>query len=664
VVLLLGGILTYLGVLSVILAWRAIGNLERGRTALVQARDEVASGSFTQAASSFEAARYEFDAAHVATDNPFVAFMASIPLIGRTPDAIRTAAEAGLLVTDAGEGLSSAIEHLQRGLEAKSPPGDRIPVGVLERFQPALVDALSKVEDADRLARDVATTFIPRPIADAGEQLRSAVHGALSSLISTDAILRALPTFTGVEGPRRYFLAPQDPADLRGTGGAISYWAILKIDHGRISLQPFHYIDELPNPDRGEWSSDALEAAYGSVNAAGDWHFANAPADGPTAARFMSQLWESTGKEPIDGVIMIDVLALRSMLEATGPVEVPGLPFPLTSSNAVSFLTNGAYLMPGGQRVKRDYVGIAGLTIFEGFLAEATGYAAFRALVDATTGGHILLNATDPSLENDLRAAGVTGGIAPDPGEDLFAVTVNNLAGNRLDYYVRRTVAYDVTLLPEGRGRARATVTFENDSPRDPGTRALTALLLARAGPADLALGETYEQATVTCSADCRLTESSMDGTALPMTGHTVGGLQTFTGLVRVPPQGASTLRMTFDLEDVWRGDGWRGTYTLSLPSQPVIQRTVGTVTIHAPAGMTIASSDRSVSTWRGSMSEALTFTTQFQRRGTDPRQVILYLIFPLIVGLLIVVGIVRRNRSKRRAAMRRSSRPRSPFLT
>jgi hypothetical protein len=63
-------------------------------------------------------------------------------------------------------------------------------------------------------------------------------------------------------------------------------------------------------------------------------------------------------------------------------------------------------------------------------------------------------------------------------------------------------------------------------------------------------------------------------------------------------------------------------------------------------------------------MSEALVLTTRFQRRGTDPRQVVLYLIFPLIFGLLIVVGIVRRNRSKRRAAMRRSSRPRSPLLT
>ena len=486
-------------------------------------------------------------------------------------------------MTDAGEGLSTAVERLKRGLEARSLSGERIPVSVLERFQPALVDALSKVEDADRLASDLATTFVPPPVADAGDELRTAVHSALSSLVSTDAILRALPAFTGMDGPRRYFLAPQDPSDLRGTGGTISYWAILKIDRGRISLQPFHYIDELPDPDSGEWPNASLEAAYGSMNAAGDWHFANAPADGPTAAGFMSQLWESTGKKPIDGVIMIDVLALRSMLEATGPVQVEGLPFPLTSSNAVSFLTNGAYLMPGGEQVTHDYAGIAGLTIFEGFLADATGYAAFRALVDATSGGHILLNATDPALERDLRTAGVTGGMTPEPDHDLFAITVNNMASNRIDYYVRRTVAYDVTLLPGGRARATATITFQNDSPRDPRDPALTALLEPRAGPEDLALGETYELATITCGADCRLADSSMDGSELPMTAHTVDGLQTFSGLVRVPPQGASTLTMTFDLDDVWRGDGWRGTYTLWLPTQPVIQRTAGTVKIHAP---------------------------------------------------------------------------------
>ena len=152
------------------------------------------------------------------------------------------------------------------------------------------------------------------------------------------------------------------------------------------------------------------------MNAAGDWNFANAPADGPTAAGFISRLWESTGNEPIDGVIMIDVHAMASMLEATGPVETIGLPFALTSSNAVSFLSNGAYLLPGGQHAARNRVGLAALTIFDDFLADARGYPALKAIVDATAAGHIVINATDPTLQSEFQMAGVTGAIAPAPG--------------------------------------------------------------------------------------------------------------------------------------------------------------------------------------------------------------------------------------------------------
>lgn len=618
--LLIGSVLASLAIVSVRLTWQAAGDLEHGRSTLLQARDELARGSFAQAASTFETARAEFDAAHVAMGNIFVSVAASIPLIGRSPDAIRTAAKAGVLMSDAGQGLSSAVGRLRGGLEALSFSGDRVPVRALEKLQPAVVEALAEVNTAEGLADGVATTFVPRAIAEAGDQLRSALRRSVSALISSAAILRALPVFTGMERPHNYFLAPQDPAVLRGTGGSFSYWAILTIERGRIFLHKFHYIDELSTPSHAEWPSPALEEAYGALNAAGDWDFANAPADGPTAAAFISQLWEHTGNEPIDGVMLIDVPALRSMLEATGPVNVRGLPFSMTSDNVVSFLTNGAYLMPGGGHLRRGYVGLAGLSIFREFLVKAKGYAAIRALVDAAAGGHILMNATDPSLQRDFRIAGVSGAIAPARGDDLFALTVNNLAGNKVDYYVGRTIDCDVQLLPDGRGRATASVTFENDSPRDPPTRALAALLLPHAGPADLALGETFEQATITCGRRCRLIGSSIDGADFPMTAHIVGGLQTFTGNLRIPPQESSTLTMTFDLGYVWRGDGAQGVYALSIPTQPAILPTAGTVTIHAPSGMTIASASPGMgiggpsTTWRGSMSDVLTLRTRFQR--------------------------------------------------
>ncbi len=619
VILGVGSVLACLTIVSVVDTLRAASQLERGRLVLAQAREEVGRGAFRQAASTFETARAEFGAASAAMDDPFVSVVARIPLIGRTLQAARAASEAGSLVADAGGTLSSAVGHLRGGLEALSFTGNRIPVAALERFHPEVTDALAEVKAAEARADEVATTFVPGAVVEAGDQLRSTLHQSASGLMATDAILRVLPEFTGSDRPRRYFLAPQDPSILRGTGGAFSYWAILKIERGRIRLQTFHYIDELPTPDQPEWGNHALEAAYGSVNAAGDWNFANAPADGPAAAAFISQLWADSDRKPIDGVMMIDVHALASMLDAIGPADIHGLPFSLTSSNVVPFLTNGAYLLPGGGHVRRGYVGLAGLRIFREFLARAKGYAAIRALVEAAAAGHILLNATDPAMEEEFQAAGVAGAIAPEPSDDLLAVTVNNLAGNRVDYYMGRTVDYDVTLLPDGRGRATASVTFGNESPIDPPTRAVASLLRPRAGPNDLELGDSFEQVTITCGHGCRLIRSSLDGVDFAMTSHAVGGLETVTGTLRIPPQVSSTLTMTLDLGYVWRGDGAQGTYGLSVPAQPTIIPTAGNVTIHAPSGMTMAAASPGVSidgaaaTWRGAMSDVLTLRTRFQ---------------------------------------------------
>ena len=60
-----------------------------------------------------------------------------------------------------------------------------------------------------------------------------------------------------------------------------------------------------------------------------------------------------------------------------------------------------------------------------------------------------------------------------------------------------------------------------------------------------------------------------------------------FTRVLRISPQGSTTMTMTFDLGNVWRGDGHKE-HQLFMPTQPVIQSVAGTVTIRAPNGMTI----------------------------------------------------------------------------
>src|SRR5207247_7758630 len=65
---------------------------------------------------------------------------------------------------------------------------------------------------------------------------------ALPVIRAADGMIKALPTFAGMDGARHYFLAPQNPTELRGTGGLISAYAILTIDHGSISVGPFEDI--------------------------------------------------------------------------------------------------------------------------------------------------------------------------------------------------------------------------------------------------------------------------------------------------------------------------------------------------------------------------------------------------------------------------------------
>jgi hypothetical protein len=624
ILLLAGGILVFSVVLSVFLTLRAGAGLEDGRAALIDAQDALAVGDFAGATEHLREAQSAFIEANTALSNPFIALTGRIPLIGRTPDAVKIAADAGALMTDAADDLTTAVGRLQGDLENLSFSGARIPVHVLGKFQPAIVQALDTLESAETLADGIATTFVPHQVTDAGDQLRLAIDRSTATLRSAAAILRALPVLSGMDEPRRYFLAPQDLAELRGTGGALRYWAIMKIDHGRISLHQFHFIEELAD-DASAWPNQELRILFADVAPTPAWEFANVASDGPTSASLITSLWEGLGRTPIDGVILVDPHALRAMLETTGPLSLSGLPVTLSTGNVVPFLSHDAFLTEGGDTAGRRYVGVAALRIFQRFLSQARGYDALRAVVDSASGGHILMNSSDPAVQADLQLAGITGAAPVSRDGDVFAVAINNLTGSRVDYYVRRSVDYVVTLLPDGRARARATVHLANESPTGVLTDAERSLLEPTTGPADLSAGDAFEQVLLQCGAGCRIQRATVDGRELAIADVVIDGRRTTTGAILVPPGGSATATFWMDLGRTWEGDGAQGTYALTIPSPPAILPTAGTVTIHAPEGMLISTVDAqldahgSSARWTGELPDVLRLELRFQR-GTFGR--------------------------------------------
>ena len=612
-----------LTVLAVIPGMSAREDLERGRDALSNAQSAFEKGDLLRSIQEFETASDAFTEAKSASDSPLMAVPSFLPVIGRTPDAVRAFSGVGLRLANAGVELTRELDTLPGGIDALAPEDRRIPIENLQRMAPVMSRVRAEVELAAAEAEGVATTLVPPDVVAGGDLLREKLGRALPAEQAADEMLHAVPTFAGVDAPRHYLLGPENSAELRAAGGLHTTFSIVTIDDGLITLVPFRDINEIPviEPQDAPWPSAQLEDIYTSYNSAGSARNATATLDGPTASLFLENLWNRTMPNPIDGVILVDVQALSYLVEATGPVEVAGVPNELTKRNVVPFVANDAYASFQDQDVRKDFVGLVGEAVFDAFLSHAGGDRGLRALIKAAADGHILVNTVDPEVDAAFRSAGVSGALGPVGGGDYLGVAVNNTGANKLDYYMHRQVDYDVTLGDGGAATAVATVGFRNEAPADaePGYvfgpyegKQLSGL--------DLRPGEAYQRSSLYCATGCTLASATHDGDPYTLQAYHEGPYPLFVGLQRIPAQSGYDVRYEVREPEVWTGNSGLGTYRLTVRSQSTLNPTTGTITITAPPGTSIAYASAplkvsgNVATWTGELADVSTFEIRFQK--------------------------------------------------
>src|SRR5205085_2396418 len=163
---------------------------------------------------------------------------------------------------------------------------------------------------------------------------------------SADALVRSIPSFAGSAGPRRYFVAIENTAELRGTGGFIGNYAILSISRGRVKLSPFANSSALPDlPVRAiPPPSPQYARLYNAFGGAGFWLNLNMTPDAPTAARAIETLYQRAAGGRLDGVVFFDLEGLADLLRATGPITIPQLGATYTAANVVDSIASSSYL--------------------------------------------------------------------------------------------------------------------------------------------------------------------------------------------------------------------------------------------------------------------------------------------------------------------------------
>jgi Protein of unknown function (DUF4012) len=591
-------------------------HLQEGRAAMEQGRAQLMAGDGADSVASFERADAEFSLAAEASRQLPLRVMGWIPVLGRTPDAITGLAVAGQDLADASAELARRVEELPGGLAGLAPSEGMVPVARYAEAGDAVGEAAAAVGLAlDRL-EETPGSLLLAPVREARREALDELGQADDSLRTASLMLSGLPGFLGADEPRQYFFGAQSPAELRGTGGLMGAYAILTVDRGRFSFSEFSPIQLLRDFDPSEVPAPSAEFSriYDQYGGAGFWQNINMTPDFPSAGRAILGTYEEATGKKLDGVMMVDPFALRALLAETGPTRIPGLGVTVDEETVVPFISNRAYGLIEDPAERKLLLGTVAKTVVDRFLDGSSGsLESLRAVAETAAAGHLQVYSADSDLQRGLVRTTAGGSLVGGPG-DFLAVVQNNAAGNKVDFYLDRSVSYVVQLESDGAASSQLKVELTNEAPTDGEPRYVIGPF-----PGVSMAGENIGIFHLYCAVTCLPQSLELDGKERELVVGTELGHPYLRDAIALPSGASAELDATWRLEEAWTGNDSRGVYRLSIIDQTTIQPTRYRVEVVTPEGTEVVAATPAMEVsgnrvvWEGTVGRRLDLEIRFQ---------------------------------------------------
>jgi hypothetical protein len=496
---LLGGLVVLVALAGLLLARDLLAvrtSLNAAQASLAEVRSAAGAIDVDRAAASLARADEELADARSRTGGPLWSLGARAPVVGDSVAVTRAVVRVA----------SAALDVAQQAVIE----GDQLLGGGLDvRVSDGQVD-LRPLEDAGRLLdrlpldrlvagreelQSLEPRWAPTELLHGRQETLRLADEAILSIERGRELLASLPTFLGADGERRYFLGVQTPAELRGTGGLLGFWAVLTVDDGRIELtrsDVYDAADELDgrageggprtgdiqvlagDRQRGAPASEEFIARYGHTAAPGFFASVNLDPDLPTVAPVLLDLFELRTGESLDGALLLDPIALQRILEAVGGGDLP-LPEPAVAAGApetvaiadfARFATVDLYEVLGADRTAERKLALrllGDLAFARVFDGAWDGVAMSRAVADAAGGRHLQVFSRDEEVQASFERIGAAGHLPVPGGQDLLALVANNAVGGKQDVHVGHEVTGEY-LLAEPLVDDAGTVTLDRDA--------------------------------------------------------------------------------------------------------------------------------------------------------------------------------------------------------
>lgn len=268
-----------------------------------------------------------------------------------------------------------------------------------------------------------------------------------------------LPWLLGMDQPRTYLVLVQNNHELRATGGFIAAVGRVTLDQGQITELEFSDSYDIfrqgvrypPPPAPMERYMNIPMLVFRDANWSPDF---------PTSARVAQALYKSDTGIHVDGILTIDLNAVKRIFGALGQVEIEGFEEPITGENVEAQIVRlwerpaesqvaleeaqGQDLGEWWSRRKEFVPRLAAAALDRLESGQMNMLRLAPAVLQALNERSIQVWVENPSASAVLHAQGWDGALRPAQGSDFLAVIDTNMGYNKADAAIRRSLEYRV----------------------------------------------------------------------------------------------------------------------------------------------------------------------------------------------------------------------------
>ncbi|MHD0300480.1 DUF4012 domain-containing protein [Rhodococcus qingshengii] len=345
--------------------------------------------------------------------------------------------------------------------------GGRIALEPLRDAAPALEQTANAAKQLATQADAIQVASFVGAVNDARITLIDQTADLANLLDNTATASHLVPSMLGANGPRNYFIGFQTNAEARGTGGLLGGYGIIHVQDGTARIASLSRNSELSMDKAPIDLGPDFANLYGTSRPTTDFRNSNLSSHFPYAAQIWQSLWsqESNG-EMVDGAIAIDPIALSYILGVMGPITMPDGEV-VSADNVVELTESTAYTrFAEDNNARKQYLQTIAASVVQQMTGKITSPSALLDAVGKGVSEGRIAVWSSHSDEQKILAPTPLGHAVPDDPAPFAGVVINNQAGNKLDYYLTRSINYSAESCEGDTRSSTVTVSLTNNAPQ------------------------------------------------------------------------------------------------------------------------------------------------------------------------------------------------------